>query len=565
MPKPPAPALRAALLLTLSLVCGAAVAQPATTATEAPAAAPAAETSATTAPPTEAAPDPDLPPRSEEPVIDTDLPPRSSEGAGAGDADDAPWLKTSMQGWIDSRTTGGYARVTRLLPADDTPHLSNLTEANLQLKLDLRERARIYGDVSWVFARGGFYVGDDGFGQRKDLANHDVASVRPGAFVSELYALLRIDDHWNVTLGKKRVVWGPGLAWNPTDLFNPPKDPTDPTQQRSGSWLARVEGQYDRFSLSLIGAGKTTRQYGGIPSGLVWYPDTMPPLAVDSSGQPIPDGRDDDAHYVLGARIYALVADTDLQLFAFWSHLYNDAFRNKPRFGGAFSRVLGESFEVHAELLGQTGSSRTTFDPACTADLTAALGCAMAGKAVAATSRLDDGKLRWKGLLGLRYQFGEAASASAEYFFNTEGYSQSEFDAFAGALQLRKTALRQGLPIPAGAFGGLGATSSDPGTPQKFAFEPMRRHYLFLTYMHPQLADDFTISTVVILGLEDLSGQLAPQLLWSARQWLNLSVGAFITLPGASSLGAQTATGGVTEYTFQPSLWRAFVAARAFF
>ena len=559
----PAAALTCALLTTLttlttlSLFASLATAQPA---------ADAASAASPTQAPSEPEIDTDMPPRAEEPAIDPDLPPRSGDGAGdLGLGLGEPWLKTSMQGWIDSRTTGGYARVTRLLPANDTPHLANLTEANLQVKLDFRDRARVYGDVSWIWARGGFFYGDDGTGQRTDVGNHDVASARPGAFVSELYTLLRFGDRWNLTLGKKRVVWGPGLAWNPTDLFNPPKDPTDPTQQRSGSWMARLEGQYERFSLSLIGAGKTTRQSGGIPSGLVWYPDTQPALGYDADGNQASDGRDDDAHFVLGARIYALIADTDVQLFAFWSHLYNDAFRDKPRVGGAFSRVLGDSFEVHAELLGQTGSSRTYFDPSCTANLSSALGCAMSGTTIAATTKLDDGKLRWKGLLGLRYQFGEAASATAEYFFNTEGYSQSEFDAFAGALQLRKSALRQGLPMPAGAFGGFGATSSDPGTPQKFAFEPMRRHYLFLTYMHPQLADDFTISTVVILGLEDLSGQLAPQLLWSAKQWLNLSVGAFITLPGASSLGAQTSAGGVSEYTIQPSLWRAFFAARAFF
>lgn len=515
-------------------------------AADAPAALGDAATATSTAP-TEVAIDPDLPPRAVSP------------------AEQQPWLKTSMVGFIDSRTTGAYARVTRLLPADDTPHLSQLTEANLQIKLDLRDRARIYGDVSWVYARGGYYFGDDGDRQRTALANHDVASVRPGAFVSELYGLFHFDDHWNLTLGKKRVVWGSGLAWNPTDLLNPPKDPTDPTQQRSGSWLARLEGQFERMSVSFIGAGKTTRQSGGIPSGLVYYPDNQPELAFDATGAQVADGRDDQPHALLAARVYALVANSDVQLFAYYSHLYNDAFRNKPRLGGSVSRVVGDSWEVHGEWLAQRGSSRTYFNDACTQDMSAAMACTMAGTPIAAANRLDDDAPRWKGLLGLRYQFGEAASVSAEYFYNAEGYSAKEFTAFAGALDLRRSASRQGLTLPASAFGGLAVASTDPGTPQKYAFEPLRRHYLFLTYLHPQLANDFTINAVVLLGLEDLSGQLVPQLTWSARQWLNLSVGAFVALPGIPGLGAQTSAGEITEMMIQPTVWRAFFAARAFF
>jgi hypothetical protein len=461
--------------------------------------------------------------------------------------------------------TGAYATVTRLLPATDTPQLQNLTEANLQLRLRWRDTAQVYGDVSWVYARGGYYVDNDGSGQRTGIANHDVGVVRPGAFVSELYGLWQTTEKWSLTLGKKRVVWGPGLAWNPTDLLNPPKDPTDPTQQRAGSWLARLEGQFDRMSLSLVGAAKTTRQYGGVPSGLIWYPDNQPAQSYDANGNLLADGRDAQAHFALAARAYALVADADVQVFGYLTHLYNDAFRYKPRFGASFSRVFGNAVELHAELLGQTGSARTYFDATCTADLAAMLGCVGSGKSPVGTTALQDNGVRWKGLLGARYQFGEAASVSAEYYFNTEGYTPAEFKAFAGALALRQQASLQGLAIPSGLLGNFGPQTSDPGTPQKFAFEPLRRHYLFLTYLHPQLADDFTINAVVIVGLEDLSGQLAPQLTWSAQQWLNLSVGAFVTLPGPASLRTTAGQTSVSEYGLQPALGRFFAAARVFF
>lgn len=488
------------------------------------------------------------------PLLPRKATPTDSSGGTAGMAEvplpTRTFLQKKLVGWIDSRTTGGYVSVAKLLPSDDTPQLSNLTEANLALTLDLGDAARIYGDLSWVWGRGGFFVGDDGSGGRADVEAHDVPAAQPGAYISELYGLVRFGEHWNLTLGKKRVVWGTGLAWNPTDLLNPPKDPTDPTQQRTGSWMARVEGQYERFSLSLVGAAKATATVAGVPSRWLWNP------------------ADDVPEYTLGARIYALVADTDLSAFAFFGNRFNDVFEDKLRLGAAFSRVVGESFEVHAEALVQRGSSRLYVDGSCTADLAAAAGCVAAGTAVAEHSRVDDDGIRLKTLAGLRYQFGAAASLSFEYLYNQEGYEKAEFAAFASAMALRKSATAAGLTLPAGALPGLPGSSSaadQGGTPQKFAFEPLRRHYLFVTYLHPQLADDFTITTVLLLGLQDLSGQLAPQLTWSAQQWLNLSVGAFVTLPGLDGLGVTTSAGEVREFQLQPSLWRAFFAARAFF
>jgi hypothetical protein len=458
-------------------------------------------------------------------------------------------------GFLDSRWTGGYATVARLIPSNDVAHLQELTEANLQLKLSWPSGNLAYVDASFVHQRGWMYWGEAKDQARTRLADHDVPSLRPAAIVSEAYGVWAPHDRFNLTVGKKRVLWGPGLAWNPTDLLNPPKDPTDPTLQRAGTWLARAEIPMDNWSLSLVGAAKTTRQFGGLPSGLVTYPDNLP--AGETS--------DDRPHFALAARLYALVAETDLNAMLYMTQLYNDAFEYKPRLGLSASHVFLDAIEAHAEVLLQTGSARSYFDGACTGELTALLGCVAAGKTPAGYTKLEDGEIRAKALAGVRWQFGENAAISAEYFFNGEGYDAKEFDSFAQALSLGRDARRLGMTLPAGAMGSFGPSSSDPGTPQKFAFEPLRRHYLFLTYLHPQLADDFTINTVVILGLADLSGQFAPQLTWSARQWLNLSIGAFVALPGLSGQGALAAGERWTEYGLQPSLGRVFTSARAFF
>ncbi|MBI5609099.1 MAG: hypothetical protein HY902_09475 [Deltaproteobacteria bacterium] len=472
-------------------------------------------------------------------------------------AEEAPLLSVRSSGFLDMRWTGGYASVGHLVPANDTPHLQELTEGNVQLKLSWADKAQALVDASFIHQRAWMYWGQNAAGERTRLADHDVATFRPAALIAEAYGIYNLGERLNLTLGKKRVLWGPGLAWNPTDLLNPPKDPTDPTLQRAGAWLARLELPMDSWSLSLVGAAKTTRQFAGIPSGLVWYPDN----------QPAGETRDDRPHFALAARLYALVAETDLNAMFYLTQLYNDTFEYKPRLGLTASHVFWNALEVHAEVLGQLGSSRTYVDGDCVSSLGKAMVCFSSGKPVARTSLADDDGIRVKALAGARYQFGENAAISAEYFYNAEGYNAEQFGNFVTAASYRQQAAKAGVPIDviSKTFGSMMPSAGDPGSPQKFAFEPLRRHYLFLTYMHPQLADDFTINTVVILGLADGSGQVAPQLTWSARAWCNLSAGAFITLPGIESRGAQVGGQGYTEYGLQPSLWRAFASIRVFY
>ncbi len=469
--------------------------------------------------------------------------------------EEMPLLSVRSNGFLDMRWTGGYASAAHLVPSNDIPHLQELTEANVQLKLGWADKGQALVDASFVHQRAWMYWGLGNDGQRERLADHDVATYRPAAMVSEAYGIYNLTERLNLTLGKKRVLWGPGLAWNPTDLLNPAKDPTDPTLQRAGTWLARLEMPMDNWSLSLVGAAKTTRQFSGIPSGLVWSPDNLP--AGETS--------DNRPHFALAARLYALVAETDVNAMLYMTQLYNDSFEYKPRLGLTASHVFWNALEMHGEVLGQLGSSRNYVDGECVTSLGKIMAC---GAKSIGTSQLSDSGVRVKTLLGARYQFGENAAISAEYFYNAEGYDADQFGNFVKAATYRIEAAKLlGMSSAAvnQAFGSMMPTGGDPGSPQKFSFEPLRRHYLFLTYTHPQLADDFTINTVVILGLADLSGQVAPQLTWSVRSWCNLSAGAFITLPGVASRGAQVGGEGYTEYGLQPSLWRAFASMRVFY
>ena len=476
--------------------------------------------------------------------------PAESPAVEAPTEETAPPRPVRASGFLDQRWTGGYASVAHLFAAKDTPHLQNLTEASVQLKLDWGAVGQAYADVSFVYQRGWLYWAQGADGTRERQADHDVPALRPLAVIAELYAILNIGERLNATVGKKRVLWGPGLAWNPADLLNPPKDPTDPTLQRAGPWLARLELPLDNWTFTLAAAAKTTQQFAGVPTGLWVYPDNAVAKA------------DDAGHYAIAARVYRLIAETDVNFMAFWTNLYNDPFQDKLRLATSASHVFGNALEVHVEVLGQQGSSRLYVDANCAVDLASAAACFGSGKSPVGNFRVHDTDIRVKALAGLRYQFGENAAISAEYLYNAEGANQAEFGALVQGMALAKQATSLGAQVP---FSFGPGAANDAGTPQKFAFEPLRRHYLFLTYLHPQLNDDFTINAVVLLGLEDLSGQFVPQITWSAREWVNLTLGAFYAIPGLAGQGAQVGAAQWTEASLQPNIWRTFLSARLFF
>jgi hypothetical protein len=438
-----------------------------------------------------------------------------------GDTGPAPAaLETTVNGYLDQRLTGQRVRTDGLIPGGDVPRFINLTEANLQLKLRWGGRAMMLGDASFFYQRAAAFPGPE----------KDLPAYRPLAVISELYGSYSFSDHANLTVGKKRVVWGPGL------VLNPPKDPTDPSLQRAGAWLARVELPYQRFTLTLVGAARALREVGGIPSALAVWPEA-------ARGDP---EYDDQAHVAAAARLYLLLADTDLNLEYFFTHLYNDAFRKKSRLGLSFSRLVGKALEVHTEALGQLGSARLFIDEC----VVAAMSCGPAG---ISRAKLDSLRRNVRALVGGRYTFSDDAMLGADYAYYSDGYDDHEWRTLLAALRLARSA---GLASPLS-----GATPG--GTPQRFTFEPLRRHYLFLNYMKPHIRDDFTLNVTVIAGLADLSGQLSPQLAWSVREWLNLTLQLFVPLPAARP----TEVGGEKygELNLAPSDHRAVLSTRLFY
>lgn len=420
------------------------------------------------------------------------------------------------------------------------PQWSLLTEGNVQLRVIPLEKLELYGDLSLFVNAQSQASGSLG----------EAPATRNLVVPSELYLAATPIENLVATVGKKRVVWGSGFAWNPADVLNPAKDPTDPSLQRAGVWMVRAEAPFEKFTLTALWSPQVTVSDAGLPRRMLWQPG--------SSGF-------DGAQQIFAARAYALVAQTDLNLMWFWSNRYADGLSHSHRFAASFSRYFFTDYELHVEALVQQGRDTAIFEPDCVRPahgqeaVDQFLSCAIAGRTPMTRPYQDSDAVYARVIAGTRYLFPDESLLSLEYYYNGLGLAPDAFDDrqrflgfvpdLADKIARLPPNVRARAPDPR-SFLGSGGT----GQPVRFAFDPARRHYLFATFQKPKIADDFTLLATVIAGLEDRSGLLVPGLLWQAREWLSFQLLGYIPV-GASD----------SEYGSLPFRFRGVFEVRAYY
>ena len=165
--------------------------------------------------------------------------------------------------------------------------------------MNLGSKAFLYGDVSLLYQSGWLFYDRDGMGGRVRYPEHDVATLHPFVVPSRAVFQLLAQALAEYSPRQKAHRLGFGFAFNPTDLINPPKDPTDPNFQRAGQWVARIELPFEKFTISTLFAPQVLYQSSGIPYALMKYPDCT---VTGCTTAP-----DDSYHYLLAARLYMLL------------------------------------------------------------------------------------------------------------------------------------------------------------------------------------------------------------------------------------------------------------------
>lgn len=279
-------------------------------------------------------------------------------------------------------------------------------------------------------------------------------------------------DIATIRVGRQRIAWGSGLAWNPTNRVEAPRNPLNVSLEQQGSPAVRVDVVPFAWAGLILVAARSEIESADLP------------FAVRA-----PRKR-------TGAvRARFLVRDTDLAV------VLSGGAGQPSLVGLDIGRNVGE-VALHAE-------------------------AAMYGGAEMAPAREDEHFLRVAA--GLLWSRGEHLTLTAEYFFNGEGYADARREGWLAALRRSAAAaLDPGLPGPvresaAAEYGALAAIPFAGGL-------GLGRHYLHAGWSSRAREGRLTMSTRAVVGLSDGSVALTPGLQWSPRGDLDLELDAIALL-----------------------------------
>lgn len=256
-------------------------------------------------------------------------------------------------------------------------------------------------------------------------------------------------------LGRKKVRWGVGYSYSPTDLITQLKNPEDPNDR-----LSRVKGA-DLAQLSYFnGSGQLD---------LVYFPD----LDWDFGDDFIVKNRG-------GLRWYQFVDPFDL---SFVGMIDDDG---EWAAGLNTSVAVGDALELHAEYLYSSENNRRYPDTGASPEQFLYPYFPSSGDGVHDV------------VVGGQYTFENNLNLTLEYLYRSSGYSDSEFDAYYNHIAWLNDQFML-LVDKSPAISGLGEAAMNFVTPQ-------RKHYLFTRLYHPELVKFISFEMYSYVALEDGSG-----------------------------------------------------------
>ena len=268
---------------------------------------------------------------------------------------------------------------------------------------------------------------------------------------------------FNLNVGKQRLKWGKGYAWNPVAFMDRPKNPNDPELALEG--FVMVSTNY-------------TRSFEGNLRAITVTPVVLP--VYDNLNSIY--GKADN--WNLGGKLYLLFYDTDIDV------MFAAGGSRPARYGFDVSRNIASNLELHGEFAYIPDFSRVTID--------------------------RDGELgqvtypATNYLVGMRYLTSFNTTSIVEYFHNGGGYRSSEMGEYYNHIdQAYESYL---ATWDDSQLKSLARTAS----PSYSTFAPMRDYlYVRITQKEPWNILYFIPAFTSIVNLNDKSYSLNPEVLYS--------------------------------------------------
>jgi hypothetical protein len=435
-------------------------------------------------------------------------------------------------------------RLSRNFPAPPVAERTALLDLNITGKGEFTSGTRYFLDIdgvarrSWDFSRRDLLTGAVLTTQSSDSEN---PSYRMS--VNELYSVFEPVPEFQFVLGKKRILWGSGLAINPTDALNPSKNFLDPTQERRGSWLFLAERVREKNTLSFLFAPRVVEDKNTIPTDIL----------IDGSGSV-------ERWQALSAvRWYQLAGNADLNFMIFRNDRFKDDVESPWMGGASWSQSLlslSKQLEGHAEVLVRRGSPRPD---------------------AGLRARNDDNSLYYSFLYGHRYDFENESALIVEFFRQSDGDARTDLrKRLEGSMAAyRALVLGRGTGNPssdarsgatsdavAGSTSAAAAQSEAPRTVSALS----QQNYLFVNWQRYKFNDDLFLSWSVVHNLHDGAGYLGPILQWTPTQSSSVTLTAntdYALLPDTGVL--VQGAGRVRESDLNPVKFRFGMEMKSYF
>ncbi len=342
----------------------------------------------------------------------------------------------------------------------------------LKVKPELRFQGR-KGDLT-LFAAGRYQA---------HLTSRDDSHM---VFLDEGFINLNLGDQLALVIGRQKIDWGSGYAWNPFNVFNSPNRRQRDGFERQGIDLVKVHWSAGNFGLTgLLASNRFLREEDSVRA------------------------RETRA----GVKIDYLVGGYDLSV------LISKSDRDDGLLAAYLTKVIGRSLELHSEAVIQNGNQIVLL-----AEETGSGSSPLARRFSLVPSSSAGTDTAAKFLIGGQYTFATNTNIVVEYFYNGLGFDQREWDRFALALGTSES-LRRLHDAAFDSVAGDNPFLSFVDEARSFALKrlaELRRHYLFLRAVQNLNREKIEVEINNIINLQDGSLLVSSSFKYKLRNNLNL-------------------------------------------